>query len=236
MSGGRETLKFPPSARADVVHLLTLADRLADIQSHVDNLTGVTDIKEAATTIGRQTGIPAADIQRVLWTILNLHRLMARLGVDSRQLMESIEAALEPVQSEGPSQGLLGNWEECSQSLAAFLDSVGPDHPLILIRKAESLATSHQNILTESRIVTDLRPVFDSLGERVLQWIVTHTLFIEYYDGGESRHISFGLDNSDLRELRRVCERAELKSSTLKATVGDALPTRIIGEQESEVE
>jgi hypothetical protein len=66
-----------------------------------------------------------------------------------------------------------------------------------------------------------MRPVFDDAGESIKQTIVTHTILIDYSDGGDNRQLQVAMDASDIAELRRLCERAEVKAASLRSVLKD---------------
>lgn len=86
-----------------------------------------------------------------------------------------------------------------------------------LAAKAERLRTDYANTFHDAKIMTDIRPVFADPGEKPLGAAITHTLKIEYHNGGEHKHFYVSLDANDLELLRKAAERAELKSKSIQS-------------------
>jgi len=70
--------------------------------------------------------------------------------------------------------------------------------------------------------VTDLRPVFNEAGDRIVQSVISHVLSIDYHDGMDHRVIQFSLDAGRLAELKEDCERAIRKAAVLKRDLASA--------------
>jgi len=104
-------------------------------------------------------------------------------------------------------------WERHSNEITSALDSLTDDHPLLVSSKANSLANTHQNLLMSSRLITDVRPVFNEAGTTILEMVITHTLALQVNDEHSERLlITIGLDSADISELKSQCERAERKA------------------------
>ena len=128
-----------------------------------------------------------------------------------------LTASLERYATDEWREKHLGHWRGSTEVIAEAITGISEDHPLLVSEKAETLAYSHQNILTSQRIITEVRPVFDTAGESIKEALILHTLLIEYYDGiSGPKRISFTLDSADVAALRKGCQRAEGKTKSLK--------------------
>jgi hypothetical protein len=118
-------------------------------------------------------------------------------------------------------------WETIRPSLARLLTN----ETLLGLGKAIRLQYEHTNILTETRLITDVRPVFDADATKPVAAMICHTLRIAYTADGASKQLAFALDTQDLRSLAKVCERALRKADVLSAYLKEptALPSRIAG-------
>ena len=84
--------------------------------------------------------------------------------------------------------------------------------------KAKNVMTEQQNIYIESRILTDLRPVFcEEIEEEIPATVVIHNLRIEYSsDKGFNKKMVFAMDSKDLIKLEKTIERAKEKEKVLR--------------------
>lgn len=79
--------------------------------------------------------------------------------------------------------------------------------------KAYALAQEAEHILSDVRVLTDLRPVFDDVDKLPPGAVVTHTLKLEYFYSGEARQMFLALNEKDLRKLSEVADRAIKKQA-----------------------
>jgi len=86
-----------------------------------------------------------------------------------------------------------------------------------LLQKARTLQYAYEHLLRSARILTDVRPVYDDDADEILGGVVTHSLVIEYTEGGRHHHSYFALDTQDVGRLKQQCERAERKAATTEA-------------------
>lgn len=213
-------LRLSRTARDDLAHLAKQRGNLGAVADATSKLEPGIRLSDAARTVGKAAGIPPQDAARIFWTIQNLQRLKMRLRQDTGELLRTMTATFESEAPEAWKEENLEGWRKALSAIAEFLDTVQHDHPLAIARKAEQLGTEHQNLFMDARILTDLRPVFSAAGDIIHESLVIQTLLIDYHDGAEPRRVALALDARDIAQLRRLCERAEAKASTLKAAVG----------------
>lgn len=90
------------------------------------------------------------------------------------------------------------------------------DSPIKISVKATLLKSESQHQYISSRIFTDVRPIFcNSDNNEVLTNVILHNLKIQYRANDETKEIFITFSESELRELKKIIERAELKEKTL---------------------
>jgi len=90
-------------------------------------------------------------------------------------------------------------------------------NPLGITAKAENVMSEHQNVFVESRILTDLRPIFsEDIDESEPVTTIIHNLSINYFADGTMKKMVFALDSEDLDKLGEIIERAKSKEKRLK--------------------
>jgi hypothetical protein len=218
MPSGRPELKLDPAALRDLAFLATNEDQLPLVAKAAADAPSGRDFSTITKHVAGATGLPAADVERILQTLQNLSYLKTRMRLSYEELLDLItESFVQRCDAEDQDQ--LDSWRAARGAILVVLEAIGPDHPLQVARKAERLMYAHQNILIDARIITELRPVFNEAGDRIVQGIIANTLLIDYLDGGVSRSIEFGLDATDVAELRRISERAEGKAVAMKQSL-----------------
>jgi hypothetical protein len=86
--------------------------------------------------------------------------------------------------------------------------------------KARDLQFEHAHVFVNGRVITDLRPVFGSgPQEAPSSMVLFHTLKVTYFDRQREGQATFyvALDEEDIGALKKILERAETKSKTLRS-------------------
>ncbi len=85
--------------------------------------------------------------------------------------------------------------------------------------KADSLISNYGNVFIQSKIISDIRPVFDiQIEDEPQASIISHNLNIHYQSNDEPYHkdISLVLNLNDIKTLKEVLIRAEKKNTVLQ--------------------
>jgi hypothetical protein len=222
------SLDLSDLAQDDLANLASQSERLESIASYAAKIKVGTGSSEAEHEIAKHTKLPLDQIHRVFRAIWNLTFLKNRLGLKSQKLIDVIISNLDQQAPRDWIAKNLSSLKSASSIIAKVLDTLNADHPLVIASKAEQLRLSYQNLLTDARIITDLRPVFDSSAKKIAEFIISHNLLINYFDGTETRRIVFALDTNDVVNLRRICERAQEKERSLKSLKSDSSSFSIV--------
>ena len=104
-----------------------------------------------------------------------------------------------------------------SKSTKDFLLKAIQSEILTLHIKASQLSNATKNIYIDSKIISDIRPVFtnDDASEFKAA-IILHTLNLIFRDRSEIKEINIALDSDELEELKKTIIRAESKEKVLK--------------------
>lgn len=127
----------------------------------------------------------------------------------------------------------LETWKLIEPALAALLTTDG----LVTLCKTIQLQYEHANILTETHVITDMRPVFNREATKPVAVVTCHTLRISYHSRGaqEHRHIALALDTADLKQLISEAERALRKAEVMAEYLQKPapLPNRVAGDEDA---
>lgn len=94
---------------------------------------------------------------------------------------------------------------------------------LILSVKGEYLASNGERVLSDVKIITDIRPVFMDNGlEEIKASVLLYTLRLKYSQNNESIIEYVSLDESDLKKLKLQIDRAQKKRESIEATMKKA--------------
>ena len=111
-----------------------------------------------------------------------------------------------------------------------FKDLLSLDNVKI-VAKALDLHYDYANLFQSARVVTDIRPLFDDDGTKIKAAVVSFTLRL-YFDNREGDHsLSLALDEADVQELMKQCERALVKAKTAKSLMErNRMPILVAGD------
>lgn len=89
--------------------------------------------------------------------------------------------------------------------------------------KALGLLTDYEKTFVDSRIILDIRPVFDdNLDNKIETGVIVHNLRIEYHKGKDTHEeIFLALDSNDLNKLKEQILRALKKEKSIKLNLKD---------------
>jgi hypothetical protein len=123
----------------------------------------------------------------------------------------------------------IDKWQSIQPQLEKLLDLEN----IWTVSKALDLAYEYHDLYQRARIITDIRPVFTQNGLSIQGCIVTHTLQITFVDDNGTHDTYILIDESDIDQLMRACERAKIKSQTVKRLIETMkVPVHVIGEDE----
>lgn len=214
------TLATMVAAPARLVALRDLADELGFDRCTPERL---------ASEFSRRSGLSSPESQAVVRQVLELHAVRTKFRLRPDQLVEELDAQIRSDTSDEWKNKNLQNWEAARQPLMDILDAGGP---LSLLEKRTRLSYKHQNVLYETCLITDVRPVFDDTASEIQQFAVTHVLQIDFFDGGERRSFFAAMDSKDVATLKEQCDRSATKEATIKKDlVRTNKPVVIIGEE-----
>jgi hypothetical protein len=195
------------------------AHRIDEVVNLAGQVSETSDFDETVEAVAEHVGMPVSEVERLLQGVYNITRIVVRVKMDVPQFLEAATQAFEDRKGDSFTEADLLTWKDSLKFLRPAVAKIGTDHPFSVSRKADRLARSQQNIVYEMKIITDLRPVFNASGDTILRSVINYRLIVDYFDGSRVARSEFGLDATDVTELRKACERAELKTLTLKESL-----------------
>jgi hypothetical protein len=161
--------------------------------------------------------------------LISLYTLKRGRGLTTEQLVEGLRFAISSERSEWSPEDI-SKWQEMEPRLRHLL-SLGS---VATIVKALDLSFDYYSLLQNSKIITDIRPVFNEAGSEILGALVSFTLRLHLDSISGSSSMSIALDQADVKKLLEACERALKKAKTAQAFMrtGGINQTFISGEEE----
>lgn len=108
-------------------------------------------------------------------------------------------------------------------SLKRKLEALLSIKTLKLISKSTIIQCDGERLYCESKILSDIRPIFDDDPSIIPSGaVITHTLKVIYHLGRDRQEFHVILNSEDLESLQEVITRAQMKEKTLKMLMKDA--------------
>ena len=128
-----------------------------------------------------------------------------------------------------------GDWKSIEPQLRDLIQA----DAVRTVSKAADLSYEHANIFQSCRILTDIRPIFKDCEDDELAIdgaVVSYTLRLHFDDSEGDHSLSIALDETDVLNLKKQCERALLKAQIAceKMIEMAQIPTIILGEAMNE--
>lgn len=150
------------------------------------------------------------DIRNILSTIFSLISLYVREGISKSEFIEDILASY----TENKPEIKENDKEKLENNLTILLEADGNIKHTI---KALTLQRENEKVFIDSRILSDIRIVFEENIENTSQCaIILHHLKIEYYENDEYKEFFVTLDKKDLKQLNDSVERAINKDNLIR--------------------
>lgn len=223
-------LPLPAHAYEDLVLVVKNADKLEAFSACFAEAEVSRDLKKVGAAAAEKTGVSEKDANSIVASLLILHRVREDLGWGIDAFISSFGAFLQTHAKEKWEDELKSEWE----SKHAFMQIAFADNsPLALLDKALDLAYSHQSILQEMRLVTDVRPVFNTDASEIVRMVIIHQLEIVYSDGSTTKKMYLAVDARDIIDIEKQCERAKRKATLLSdGLTGKEWSVSVIGEHD----
>jgi hypothetical protein len=156
--------------------------------------------------------VSPSDLKGMVDSLASLYRLRTRSETKPEALANDVaDAALKDGYFHGISTDVFKD---------RLVRLLGLDSLNLVDAKAKELQLEAERTFCDTRIVTDLRPVFGgNVAGSPEAMIIVHTLKIGYHDAGDQKHkeIYFALDADDIAKLAEVLKRAQEKTRVLRA-------------------
>lgn len=165
------------------------------------------------------TSVDANVVEEIATTLLALHSLRSFLDRPIDDFVQDLANDDNLGELEIPEE----EYEPLRQRLLRLLDA----QMLAIASKALTVLTAHERVLDNTRILTDVRPIYrdDSssvVGDKPAAAVIIHMLALRYQENGELKEFFVALDTEDVGKMQIVLERANSKADTLKTMLQNA--------------
>ena len=219
-------LKIPKEHRTSLLELAQLApETFEKLLGSIEKLRPKQSLVELRGRLVSVLPIPDVAKRRALAeTLVSMNASMLRSEMSVGQFVEDLVDGV----SESDAT------EADRKSISERLDRILQVSALRLSAKATVLRVDHDRVYNASRIVTDLRPVFDeAVGDGFRGVMLIHQLKMVSLRRGEPEELFFAMDDQDLASLKKTIDRAELKSEQIRKLLVNKNLSQFDGEYDS---
>jgi hypothetical protein len=219
-------LRLTKHQLADLKQICELeTGRLAKVQSKLGELQRPTlRPQDLLTEVGTILG---EDTEPIVRQLLSLQGLIRQTGLPSEEVIAGIRDA---VGRQGREVALESSaWEAVESTVKALVES----QSVRLAARAIELAYDYANLLRRTKVLTDIRPLFNEAADEIEGAVVSYTLRLRYDSADGEHELSIALDESDIKMLAAQCDRALRKAATARSMVAETcnLPVVVSGEE-----
>jgi hypothetical protein len=218
-------IQIPKKYRYGIEKIITLDsavfDNLIDALKnsnpsfHLKNLADTVSLKIKEKEIENLT---KDDLLNILDAIVSLYPLQTYSSLTIEDLASSLGEAVAELED-------FPNVTEEQKKIfeARITTLLSINGALDVASKVGELLLEYDHLFLSSRIITDIRPVFDSdLNKIPAGALIVHTLKLEYKQGNEEKDFYIALDTNDVKKLREQLDRAEQKAESIKLMLNQA--------------
>ncbi|MEM8641504.1 MAG: hypothetical protein AAGG51_22215 [Cyanobacteria bacterium P01_G01_bin.54] len=221
MSSKKIRIGISEEALEGIASLLNNFDLATKINGVIEESKGLQDIASLMDyVLSELDGENREMTLYLMQSLMGLHSLRQRLSVSAPEFLDIMTLSIDGHPDSEWRDINFEKWKDKRNELEALFS---PDSLIAMLRKSSELTYLYQNVLSDLKILTDIRPIFDDSGKSVLKAIINHSMVIEYFDGSTKKQIHFAMDTDDIIRLQESCEQAQIKALTIRETFGNML-------------
>lgn len=218
-------IQIPKKYRYGIEKIITLNSAVFEnLIDALKNSNPSFHLKKLADTVClkiKQKGIEDLtkdDLLNILEAIVSLYPLQAYSSLTIEDLASSLGEAVAELED---FHNVTEEQKKIFEARITTLLSI--NGALDVASKVGELLLEYEHLFLGSRIITDIRPVFDSdLNKIPAGALLVHTLKLEYKQGNEEKDFYIALDTNDVKKLREQLDRAEQKAESIKLMLNQA--------------
>jgi hypothetical protein len=184
------------------------AERLRLLAEHIESQIPPPLLPSDLETIVSDTvGSDKEVVESVVRQLVSLSSLRRQTKLSPEEVFSGLQYGINT--SEHPwDKDQIERWRALEPELRLLLDSPR----IAVVSKALDLSYNYANLLQDVRILTDIRPVFDTEATQIEGAVVSFTLRLRYDSRDDNHDLSLAMNSGDVKELLDECTRALQKS------------------------
>jgi hypothetical protein len=183
-------------------------DTLGKIAAWLNKAKPQVQHRNLAGEASDEIGMDSSEVEDLFSFLARLMSVRRRFSLDTSQFLNDLSAKLNRLTEDSWGQQDRLRWKDREEIISRLLDTRSA---LGIGAKAAELLFEQPLVLCDSRIISDLRPIFDDDAEVIEGFINFHTLVLRCFEGDKEKVIHVAMDNNDVEQLRKHAERAVSK-------------------------
>lgn len=193
-------------------------ETLKHLVKDLHNLPPTLNIPELAETLASKYDYDNEEIINLIKSLWNWAIVTRQIGISADEFIDGVISYLDGLNEEQV-------WDDNKTRLlkerkGILVEILASSNAISLGAKAIELLFEQNIIFRNSKVITDLRPVFDEDADDIYGLLPFHILVINCFKEGKHEKICFSLDGNDIKQLHKQLERAMRKERLIK----DKLP------------
>jgi hypothetical protein len=218
------SLRLPKHQFVDLKRIVDLgSERLIDVHERLKSVSPPPLHPQRLLDAVKEV-LPLDDAEPLVRQLLALQGLVRQSGTQLDDVFLSLRAAIE---QHGGEVLQIDAWvivEDAVKALAA-------ERSVRLAATAIELTYDYANLLRRTKILTDIRPLYDLDADNIEGAVISFTLRLRYDSADGEHELSIALDEADIKSLSLQCERAVRKASSARCLMDRCnVATSISGE------
>jgi len=162
---------------------------------------------ELSKTLSKKLDLDEIELEALIDMVFSLFGFKERYEIELKEFANGIVEALKHTKNK--------NLKIDENTYNRLIEVLSASGNFIITLKATDMLKERERLIMDSRIITDIRPIFNESSE-VVGSIVIHNLNINYTEGEITKEIYFALDKSDLKLLKENIQKAEIEEKAIK--------------------
>ena len=155
--------------------------------------------------------IGAGQAEPLLRQILSLRSVVRRAAISVEYVVAGLDEALAVEDAKGTIS--FADWIAIRGNLIALVEL----ECVRLAAAAIELSYDYANLLLTTKILTDIRPLYNDAADKIQGAVVSFTLRLRFSNADGEHDLSIALDEDDIEALEQQCKRAVTKAGTARA-------------------
>ena len=206
---------IPLQAYQELADLVALSGRLKEIQKSLPNEPS--DQQPKIDAVAQELGIDPQKLRAALRGLGSLASLVRGSKLSPPDLFERITESIEIGAPTDWKDKNFDSWKSAKDLIVEAVSRNTSNEYLNAQRKTRELTYLYDNIFKSCRLLTEIRPVFNEPGDKVVNNVLVTSLVVKYAEADKTpKQVTFALDLEDLIDLRSHCERAIRKIAVVE--------------------